>query len=237
MTERTRDVFDFHTHTTLSDGIMAPAELLQHAMDNGYKAIAVTDHVDELSDIERILEVLVRECEQASKTMDIVAIPGVELTNLPLDLINDAAIKARQAGAQIVIVHGETIRNSKDLAPRGTNLAAVRSAHVDVLAHPGLLTEEEAKIARQNGIYIELSSRRGHSLTNGHVARMAVAAGASMVVNSDAHIPEELLTALLADHVARGAGLDAQHALQILQYNPRLLLGKLGRLPASLAVQ
>ena len=228
----TNDVFDFHTHTFLTDGELSAIELIRRAVVKGYKAIAITDHCG-MHDQERILEILVRECEVASKEMGIVAVPGVELTHLPVSLIDEAARKAKGLGAQIVIVHGETVTEP---VQAGTNKAALSSAYVDVLAHPGFLTQEEAELAKKNGIYVELTSRKGHSLTNGHVARTALSAGAPMVVDSDAHAPEDLLTAVLAQQVARGAGLPQDQALTTLQHNPRALLKQLHRLPSALSL-
>lgn len=222
------DVYDFHTHTFLSDGELSPIELIRRAVVNGYKAIAVTDHAG-VNDQERILEVLVRECEVATRAMGIRAIPGVELTHVPPDLIDEAARKARSLGARIVIVHGETV---KEPVAEGTNKAALSSSHVDVLAHPGLLTAEEAALAKQRGIYLELTARRGHSLTNGHVARIALSAGAPMVVDSDAHAPDDLLTPRLTTTIALGAGLTHDQALATLKASPIALVEKLQKRPS-----
>jgi histidinol phosphatase-like PHP family hydrolase len=99
---------------------------------------------------------------------------------------------------------------------------------VDVLAHPGLIELEDARLASERGVFLEVSARRGHSLANGHVVRMATAAGALMVLDSDAHAPEDLLTAELAQKVALGAGLDSDEAGLLLRSNPERLLGRLG---------
>lgn len=217
-------LYDFHTHTFLSDGELSPAELIRRARVNGYTAIAVTDHVG-LWDQERVLEILVRECEMARQEMGILAIPGVELTHLPPSKIAEAAQRARSLGAQIVIVHGETIMEP---VAEGTNRAALECPDVDILAHPGLLTEEEARLAAERGVLLELSARKGHSLTNGHVARIATGADALLVVDSDAHAPEDLLTERMAVEVARGAGLTPESAKTALQANPLELIGRLG---------
>ena len=58
-------------------------------------------------------------------------------------------------------------------------------------------------------MFVEVSSRRGHCLTNGHVARVARDAGARLLVGSDAHDMSDLLTPELAEEVLAGAGLDA----------------------------
>ena len=217
-------LYDFHTHTFLSDGALSPMELIRRAVARGYTAIAVTDHVG-IEDQGRVLDVLVRECEVATREMGILAIPGVELTHVPPHLIDKAARKAKGLGAQIVIVHGETI---KEPVASGTNRAALECLEVDVLAHPGLLSEDEGALAAQREICLELSARSGHSLTNGLVARLAEITGASLVVDSDAHAPDDLLTEQLARSVARGAGV-AHHALdQVLLANPQALIRRLG---------
>ena len=215
-------LYDFHTHTFLSDGVLSPVELVRRAVVNGYTAIAVTDHVG-LGDQERVLEILVRECELASREMGIIAIPGVELTHLPPQNIAEAAAKARSLGARIVIVHGETI---KEPVQQGTNLAALECPDVDILAHPGMLSPAEARLAADRGVYLDLTARAGHSLTNGHVARLAAAAGAALVVDSDAHQPEDLLTETMARSIALGAGIVPKDADAILRSNPEMIINR-----------
>jgi len=87
-------------------------------------------------------------------------------------------------GAKLVVVHGETI--VEPVEP-GTNASALISPYVDILAHPGLLTLDEARQAASHDVYLEVSARRGHSLTNGHIIKRGYATGASLILNSDAH--------------------------------------------------
>ena len=215
-------LFDFHTHTFLSDGVLSPIELMRRAAANGYTAMAVTDHAG-INDQERVLEILVKECAEATENMGITVVPGVELTHVPPHRIGEAARRAKANGARIVLVHGETI---KEPVAKGTNRAALECPDVDILVHPGMITEEEADIARQAGIYLELSARGGHSLTNGHVARTAMTVGASLVVDSDGHAPGDLLTEELARQIVIGAGLTEEEFTSILETNPMALLAK-----------
>jgi len=142
------------------------------------------------------------------------------------------SLSAEELGAKLVTVHGETI--VEPVEP-GTNEAAVRSAFVDVLAHPGLISYEVARLAAENGVYLEISARKGHSLANGHVVNMARQAGAATVLDSDAHEPDDLLTLDLIDKIAEGAGLNKEEAHALLKTNPQNLLAKLGfgPVPAS----
>src|SRR5688500_2508467 len=132
-------IHDFHTHSFLSDGVLSPIELIRRAVVLGYATIAVTDHVGP-GNVERVLEQLVPECEAASQYWPIVALPGVEITHVPAAIVAQIARRARRAGALVIAVHGETIVEPVD---PGTNRAAVECDDVDVLAHPGLITEEE----------------------------------------------------------------------------------------------
>ena len=124
---------------------------------------------------------------------------------------------ARKAGAQWIVVHGETV--TEPVAP-GTNRASVESSEVDVLAHPGFITLEEAQIAKDNGVLLEVSGRAGHNITNGHVVNMARAVGAAMVVDSDTHAPENLMDDAAARTVAFGAGMTKEEAEKALYVTP-----------------
>lgn len=216
-------VYDFHTHTTLSDGDLSPVEVLRRAVVNGYSAIALTDHAG-LADSEHMLKSEVAACETARRFWNLNAIPGLELTHVPPAAIPEAAQWARAHGARIIVVHGETM--VEPVLP-GTNHAAVTCAGVDVLAHPGFLTDEDAELAAANVIFVEISARKGHCFTNGHVVNVGRRAGVRFLVNSDAHDPEDLLTADFARAVALGAGLTPDEANIVLTKNPLLLLERI----------
>ena len=216
-------MFDFHTHTFLSDGVLSPLELIRRAMHIGYKTMAITDHVGP-GNLEFVLNTLKTDCLMAEKRWDIEVLPGVEITHTPIEDINDLAKEAKKLGAKIVNVHGETIMEP---VVAGTNLAAVSSPYVDILAHPGLISSEEAKIASQNGIFLEVSGRKGHGLSNGHVVKTASEAGASIILDSDAHEPEDLMTREYAEKVALGSGLNLNRTRDLLDKAPISLLKRL----------
>jgi histidinol phosphatase-like PHP family hydrolase len=135
--------------------------------------------------------------------LGIILLPGVELTHLPPALIGPAVVRARELGAKIIVVHGETL---VEPVAGGTNRAALE-AGADILAHPGLITREEAELAAAKGVFLEITTRPGHALANGHVAAVARAAGARLLLNNDAHAPADLVTPEMAEKIALGAGL------------------------------
>ena len=211
-------MIDLHMHSTFSDGDLIPAEVVSRAAAAGYKALAITDHADP-SNMELILGNMVRLCKELRGAVRAIPYPGVEITHVPPRLISSLVARARELGAKVVIVHGETI---VEPVPRGTNLAAIE-AKVDILAHPGLLTDAEARLARRNGVFLEITARRGHSLTNGYVARIAVKTGARMVFNTDAHSSGDFTPWKTALRIIRGASLSGKDALS-MQRNAREIL-------------
>ncbi|MBU1138916.1 MAG: histidinol phosphate phosphatase domain-containing protein [Proteobacteria bacterium] len=198
-------MIDLHTHTFFSDGALVPAEHLRRVEVLGYQAVAITDHADS-SNLDFIIPRIVRAAKDLNPHSSTRLLPGIELTHVPPALIASLTRQARELGALVVVVHGET--PVEPVIP-GTNLAAIE-AGVDVLSHPGFISEEEARLAADNGVMLEISGRKGHSLTNGHVARMALKVGAKLVVNADAHAPGDFLTAEMARKVALGAGLTSK---------------------------
>lgn len=217
-------LFDFHMHTTLSDGVLCPGELIRRAMANGYTAMGIADHSG-AGQLERIIREVALEAELVKEHWDFPVLVGIELTHVPPTAIAELAARAREIGADHVVVHGET---PVEPVPEGTNLAACKCPDVDILAHPGPLTLEAARAAAENEVFLEITTRQGHCLGNGHVARVAVEAGADLILNSDTHAPGDLLTEDFARTVALGAGLDEEHVRAATEINPERLLARAG---------
>ncbi len=205
-------MIDLHTHSIFSDGELIPSELVRRAKVAGYRAIAITDHMDH-SNIEIIIPCILKVCSKLSVAYSIQVLPGIELTHVPPDYIHELAVEARGLGAKVIVVHGETI---VEPVTSGTNIAALKSP-IDILAHPGLLTEEEARLAAVNSIFLEVSTRRGHSLTNGHVVRMARMANAALVLNTDSHSPQDIVSKESALRIALGAGMTDKEASEMFR--------------------
>jgi putative hydrolase len=181
---------------------LIPSELVRRAEEAGYTAIGITDHVD-ASNARDIVLKTVEVCESLATFVSLKVVPGAEITHVPPAQIAELAERIREWGARVVVLHGETVAEP---VAKGTNLAGLRCA-IDILAHPGLITEEEAKLAAERDISLELTSRSGHSITNGHVARMAARFGAPLLLNTDAHGPDDLFSQESWLQTALGAGL------------------------------
>ncbi len=212
--------YDLHIHSIFSDGELIPAEIARRYAAKGYRAIAITDHADS-SNIEFILRHLTK-ARQELQDHGVRVLIGIELTHIPVESVPKLAKKAKKLGAEIVVVHGETL--VEPVAP-GTNLKAVITPEVDILAHPGLITIEEAELARENDVLLEISARRGHCLANGHVARVAQETGARLIVCTDAHSPQDIITPEEMFKVALGSGLTEEDSKIATLVNPKSIIG------------
>ena len=215
-------MIDLHTHSLFSDGELIPSELVRRLEALGYTAVALTDHADS-SSLDFIIPRIVKVAKDLNQAQSVKVVPGVELTHVPPALIGPMVLKARELGAALVIVHGESI---VEPVASGTNRAGL-DAGADILAHPGLITAQEAAIAARKEIFLEISGRSGHSFTNGHVARVAIDTGAKLLLNSDAHSPNDFMSKEFAKGIVEGAGLP-KGSLEGLLSNSRLLLRKIG---------
>lgn len=211
-------MIDLHTHTVLSDGALIPAELVRKAEVSGYEAIALTDHVDS-GNMEMTLKQLIKTAGDLSKHSKVKVLPGVEITHVPPPIIPDLAGQARHLGAKIVVVHGES--PVEPVHPE-TNLFALNS-DIDILAHPGMIKEEEVKLAKGKGIYLELSARKGHCLANGRLVVLARKYQAKLVINTDAHTGGELFSEELLTRVGLGAGLTEPELKDVLRNSAELV--------------
>jgi histidinol phosphatase-like PHP family hydrolase len=205
---------DFHTHTTLTDGEMIPIELVRRLAVLGYRTVAITDHADS-SNLQDLIESVAR-LKESGRMYGVEVLTGVELTHIPPSLIPATARNARKFGAEIVVVHGETV---VEPVAEGTNHAACTCSDVDILAHPGLITPDDAVEAKDHDVVLEITSRGGHNRTNGHVAAVARECECSLIVNSDAHAPSDLLDKRAKFSVAMGAGLKKDECARVLALN------------------
>ncbi|HIP62986.1 MAG TPA: histidinol phosphate phosphatase domain-containing protein [Archaeoglobus profundus] len=210
-------MIDLHIHSIFSDGELIPMEIISRMHYLGNEGLAITDHVD-FSNLSLVLNNL-RKLTDFRDDYELDVLFGVEITHVPPNLIGRAVELAWKEGAEIVIVHGETI---VEPVKEGTNYMAVQE-EIDILAHPGLIDLETAELAKENGVFLEISARKGHSLTNGHVAKIAIEVGCDLVINTDAHSPNDFITTDLAIKILKGAGVEDYK--EVLE-NPRKIIKK-----------
>ncbi|MFZ5998739.1 MAG: histidinol phosphate phosphatase domain-containing protein [Nitrospirota bacterium] len=211
-------MIDLHTHSIFSDGELIPAELIRRAVAMGYEALAITDHLDQ-SNIDLVIPRVVKTIDALRPHVPLALLSGAEITHVPPQLIPDLIREARRLGAKMIVVHGETI---VEPVREGTNRAAIE-AGADILAHPGLISEEDLLFAKERGITLEISARKGHSLSNGHVAKGALRLGVPLTINTDAHAPSDLINRDFARRVLLSAGIDDSRVPHIFEHSRALV--------------
>lgn len=209
---------DLHTHSLLSDGQLLPSELVRRAEVRGYEAIAITDHVD-FSNIDFVIPRLVKVCRILNKYCRVRAIPGAEITHAPPQEIMNLVGFARRRGARIVVGHGETV--SEPVAP-GTNRAFIE-ARVDILAHPGMISEEDIKLARSKSVFLEITTRKNHKEPNKRLIRLALKHSASLILNTDTHAPEDMINTKTRKTFLASLGIPDSVAQRIIANSNALL--------------
>jgi histidinol phosphatase-like PHP family hydrolase len=148
-------MYNLHCHSILSDGELLASEIAVRYAAAGYKAIAITDHAD-YSNIKQAVSGVLAFTRKWPKNSSIIVLPGIELTHLPPEQFKPLAAYARRQGIKVIVAHGET---PAEPVIKGTNRAAL-TADIDILAHPGMITAEDTRLAARKGIFLEITTPR-----------------------------------------------------------------------------
>jgi len=212
---------DLHCHTTLSDGRNTLAEMAEAARDRGYAYLALTDHsathgfgkhVTDEQLWRRIEEV--REWNEANEGLRLLA--GTE-ANIGLDGRLDYPDDLVEALDWVIgSVHTSFAIPEREMTVRV--LAAIEDPGVDCIGHlTGRLinrrepyaidVEAVAEAAARTGTMLEINGNPNRRDLSEHHARLAAAAGAAIVLNTDAHGVDTLGNIAYAVATARRAWL------------------------------
>ena len=211
-------MYDLHIHSLLSDGVLLPSEIARRYEEKGYQIIAITDHGD-YSNIRTNTRSIIEFCQNWPKNSKIKVLPGIELTHIPLEQFLPLTKFAREAGIKIIIGHGESPVEPVTI---GTNRAALL-ADINILAHPGNISEADALLAKEKGVFLEITTRRGHSQGNSHLAEIARKTGANLIIDNDSHKPEDILSPSEVRKIALNAGLNEEEINQIYKNEKEFL--------------
>ena len=214
-------MYNLHSHTFLSDGELLPSEVAVRYRAKGYSVIAITDHAD-YSNIKPSVKSIAEFCRRWPKNSKIKVLPGVELTHLPPEQFKPLAALARKYGAKIIIAHGET--PVEPVAPQTNHFALL--ADIDILAHPGLISDEDTQLAAQRGIFLEITSRHGHNQTNAHVVTQAKRFNAKLILNHDSHACADIISPQELEQVGQASGLGQEEIIKIYRDVKEFLVKK-----------
>ena len=162
-------LYDLHTHTILSDGEMLPIDLIQQ----GWQSPGTRPSRSPIMSIRPTRNRSLRPWPLCGNRAGLFGgATALRRRDYARAAGTDRRTRTRGQKTQGRISWLSTARHQSNRSP-GTNHAACTCRDVNVLAHPGLITNEEARLAATNGIALEITSRGGHNRTNGHVARIA----------------------------------------------------------------
>jgi len=217
-------MYNLHAHTFLSDGELLPSEVAVRYQNKGYTVIAITDHAD-YSNIKQIAKSITEFCRRWPKNSSIKVLPGVELTHLPPEQFKPLASLARKEGLKIIIAHGQT---PVEPVAENTNHYSLLS-DIDILAHPGLISDADTQLAARKGVFLEITSRCGHNQANIHVVKQARKFGAKLILNNDSHSCADIISPLELLQVGKESGLTQIEIDKIYQDVKEFLIKKEGR--------
>ena len=217
---------DLHTHSNWSDGRNPIAVMAQAAKQRGYDYIVMSDHSQSLQVAqgltpERFIE-RAKEIAIANRGADARVLNGAEVDILPdgsLDLPDECL-----ASLDLVIGSVHTALEQPREVITARVLAALRSPHVDVLAHPTsrrLDRRGETQVdldaviteAVRTGTALEINCSPFRLDLNDGWAGKAKEAGALLAINNDAHYPAEFDYLRYGLAIARRAGLGPDQVL------------------------
>ena len=224
---------DLHMHTVASDGKHTIDEMALAAKDSGYKYIAITDHSKSSTianglGVERLEKHLTAIREADERIVGIKIFAGTECDILPdgtMDYPDDLLAKCDWVIASIHSAMGKG--GSGKLSPTERTLAAIENRYVTMIAHPtGRLINRRApmemdmaaivKAAADNDTVLEINANwQRLDLKDVHV-RMALAAGATIAINTDAHSTEGIGVLRYGIMTARRGGARKRDVLNCL---------------------
>ncbi len=212
---------DLHSHTTLSDGRNTLGEMAAAGRERGYAYMAITDHSashgfgDHVT-AERLWQRIeeVREWNKGKRGFRLLA--GSEV-NIGLDGSLDYPEDLLEA-LDWVVASVHTSFAIAEPAMTERVLAAMENPHVDCIGHLtgrligrrepyGIDVEAVVEAAARAGTMLEINGNPNRRDLSEQHARLAVEAGATIVLNTDAHGVDTLGNMAYAVATARRAWL------------------------------
>jgi DNA polymerase (family X) len=219
-----------HSHSTWSDGKSTLEDMARAAAAMGLRYLTVTDHSAAAAYAGGLDEVRVRsQWEEIARVQE--AVPGIRLfRGLEVDILEDGALDLsdRLLAELDVVIASVHVRHGQDEAAMTARvLRALDHPCTDVLGHPtGRLLQRREPSPLNIPAVVERAARRGVLLeVNGNPDRMdlsaehvrlALQAGARLVVSADAHSTLALHNVAFAIHTARKGGARTSDVLNTL---------------------
>jgi len=202
---------DCHSHTDASDGGSPLDEMVETARELGHEYLVITDHSPRLTVANGLsperLRVQLRDVAELNATLTGTGFRV--LTGIEVDILDDGGLDQEPdllAELDVVVasVHSKLRMPATEMTER--MLTAVANPHVDVLGHctgrmvtgnrkrPESQFDADAVFAAcaEHGVAVEINSRPERLDPPKRLLRLAVDAGCSFTIDTDAHAPGQL---------------------------------------------
>lgn len=218
---------ELHCHTTWSDGVASIADMARAARQRGLSILAITDHAAYMGITGGLTAAALadqkEELERARQE-----VPGIHLLHgIEVDITAEGALALPDealAGLDLVIASLHVSLRQPRETVTARLLRAIRSPHVDVIAHPSgrLLPNREGAdldweavlaAAKEHGVALEINASPQRLDLNDVYARRAIELGIPLTINTDAHAPGTLEEARFGVAVARRAWAEPEHVI------------------------
>ena len=186
---------DLHMHSTWSDGRNPIADMVSASKQIGYEYVAITDHSERAWSSRKLAAV------DIPKQREEIEVLRNSVRGIEVDIMGDGALDFDDElleGFDIVLasLHDSGGHDGAWLTER--YLRAMRNPYVNVITHPAGRAPAQSPgyevdfdrlfaMAVETGTAMEIDGAPGHLDMDGAVARRAVAAGVTLVVDSDCH--------------------------------------------------
>lgn len=192
---------DLHIHTVASDGRNTIEEMIEASRARGYQYLAICDHSKSQIQANGLdADRLGRHVEEirkiARKHKDLTVLPGCEV-----DIFKDGSLDfpsdvLRELDFVTASAHSALSQGSREATRR--LIRAIETPHVHCIGHPSgrlinkragmeIDIDEIARAAAANGVALEINAHPWRlDLRDVHV-RAAIAAGAKIIISTDAH--------------------------------------------------
>jgi len=202
---------DCHSHTDASDGGSPLDEMVETARELGHEYLVITDHSPRLTVANGLspqrLRAQLRDVAELNATLTGTGFRV--LTGIEVDILDDGGLDQEPdllAELDVVVasVHSKLRMPAAEMTER--MLTAVANPHVDVLGHctgrmvtgnrkrPESQFDADAVFAAcaEYGVAVEINSRPERLDPPKRLLRLAVDAGCSFTIDTDAHAPGQL---------------------------------------------
>jgi DNA polymerase (family 10) len=208
---------DLHSHTTWSDGRATVREMALAARDRGYEYLAICDHTENVRVVPGLdADAVRRQGEEIAAANEELA-PFRVLRGIEVDIRRDGSLDlpddvlAELDWVQLSLHAGQR-EERRQLTKKVAE--AMRHPAVRCLSHPkgriinhrppnALDLEEVIAVALEHGVALEVNGLPDRLDLSAENARLAVEAGAPLVVSTDAHSVRGLGNMQLAVATAR----------------------------------